>query len=60
MKEKLAKNGARLYGVTLDYWANKYTSESYLTVTIHFESDAEMHSCVLKTLLFDQPKTGGN
>jgi hypothetical protein len=43
----------------MDYWSNKFTSDSYLTITIHYENGAEMESYVLRTMLCDQSKTGG-
>jgi hypothetical protein len=60
LKEKLSKNMKLLYGVTLDYWTNKFTSDSYLTTTLHYENNGEVESCVLKTSLFDQSKTAGS
>ena len=59
LKDKLTKVSSKLYGVTLDYWTNKFTSDSYVTITIHYENDAAMESFVLKTLRFDQSKTTG-
>ncbi|CAF4861469.1 unnamed protein product, partial [Rotaria socialis] len=50
----------KLFGVTTDFWKNKYSSESYLTVALHYNKNGAMKSFVLKTVLFSDAKTGEN
>ena len=59
LKENLSRNPADLYGVTLDFWTNKYTSDSYLTITLHHQVDTEMITFVLRTTRFNYSKTAG-
>ncbi|CAF5226609.1 unnamed protein product, partial [Rotaria magnacalcarata] len=42
----------KLFGITTDFWKNKYSSESYLTVTLHYNKGGVMNNFVLKTVLF--------
>lgn len=59
LKHILSTTQTLLFGVTLDYWSNKFTSDSYITITLHHQIDAEMKLYILKTLLFNKAKTGG-
>ncbi|CAF1238449.1 unnamed protein product [Adineta ricciae] len=53
-------NVVKLFGISTDYWKNKFTSDSYLTTTLHYDKDGHMKNIVLKTVLFDESKTGAN
>ncbi|CAF3417660.1 unnamed protein product [Rotaria socialis] len=50
----------KLFGITTDFWKNKYSSESYLTLTLHYNKGGVMNNFVLKTVLFSDAKTGEN
>ena len=50
----------KLFAVTGDYWNNKFSSESYVTITLHFGFDNKIEIVVLKAVLFQLSKTGGN
>ncbi|CAF3834344.1 unnamed protein product [Rotaria sordida] len=50
----------KLFGVTTDFWKNKLSSESYLTVNVHYNKNGYMKHLVLKTVLVNEAKTGGN
>ncbi|CAF3864395.1 unnamed protein product, partial [Rotaria sp. Silwood1] len=50
----------KLFGVTTDFWKNKFSSESYLTVNVHYNKDGYMKHLVLKTVLVNEAKTGEN
>ena len=49
----------KLFDITTDFWKNKFSSDSYLTITLHYNKDGEMMNIVLKTVLFHDSKTGG-
>ena len=61
LKESLSNRfkPVKLFAVTGDYWKNKFTSESYFTITLHFGFDNKIEVIVLKTALFQASKTGG-
>jgi len=48
-----------LFGITTDFWKNKFSSDSYLTINLHYNKDGNMMHIVLKTVLIDESKTGG-
>ncbi|CAF1530213.1 unnamed protein product [Adineta ricciae] len=50
----------KLLGISTDYWKNSGTSESYLTINIHYSKDAQNISHMLQASLFEQSKTGDN
>ncbi|CAF0758999.1 unnamed protein product [Adineta steineri] len=50
----------KLFGITTDFWKNKFSSDSYLTITIHYNKDGNMMNLVLKTVLVSESKTGEN
>ncbi|CAF4513175.1 unnamed protein product [Rotaria sp. Silwood2] len=50
----------KLFGITCDYWKNTYTSESFLTINIHYGNDYNIKKFALKTMLFSASKTGEN
>jgi hypothetical protein len=50
----------KLVGVSTDYWKNSGTSESYLTINIHYSKNAQNITYMLETSLFEQSKTGDN
>jgi hypothetical protein len=52
--------GVKLIGISTDYWKNSGTSESYLTVNIHYSKNEKNVTYMLQTSLFDQSKTGDN
>ncbi len=49
----------KFFGITTDFWKNKYSSDSYLTITLHYNKDGNMKNLVLKTVLINEAKTGG-
>lgn len=49
----------KLFGITTDFWKNKFSSDSYLTITLHYNKDGNMKNIVLKTILVNESKTGG-
>jgi len=48
-----------MFGITADFWKNKFTSDSYLTVNLHYNKDGKMRNLMLKTVLVNEAKTGG-
>ncbi|CAF3591535.1 unnamed protein product [Rotaria sp. Silwood1] len=50
----------KMIGVTGDYWKNKYTSESYFTITLHYHLNGSIRSVALKTTQITSSKTGEN
>ncbi|CAF1387580.1 unnamed protein product [Rotaria sordida] len=50
----------KLIGISTDYWKNSGTSESYLTINIHYCRNEQNITYMLRTSLFDQSKTGDN
>lgn len=49
----------KLFGVTTDFWKNKFSSNSYLTITLHYNKEGEMKNLVLKTVHVSESKNGG-
>lgn len=49
----------KLFGITTDFWKNKFSSDSYLTITLHYNKDGDMVKIVLKTIQVNESKTGG-
>ena len=49
----------KLFGIAADFWKNKFSSDSYLTVTLHYSKDGNMKNLALKTILITEAKTGG-
>ncbi|CAF1031432.1 unnamed protein product [Rotaria sordida] len=41
-----------------DFWKNKFTSDSYLTVNLHYNKDGQMKNFMLKTVSISEAKTG--
>ncbi|CAF4224953.1 unnamed protein product [Rotaria sp. Silwood2] len=50
----------KMVGVSTDYWKNSGTSESYLTINIHYSKNEQNVTYMLRTSLFAQSKTGDN
>ena len=50
----------KLIAVSTDYWKNAGTSQSYLTVNIHYTKNERNVTYMLRTSLFDESKTGDN
>ncbi|CAF1458736.1 unnamed protein product [Rotaria sordida] len=48
----------KMIGVTSDYWKNSYTSESYLTITLHYHLNGNIRSIALKPIQITSSKTG--
>ncbi|CAF1199180.1 unnamed protein product [Adineta ricciae] len=57
---KIDLQGVKLIGISTDYWKNSGTSESYLTINVHYCRDEENITYMLHTCLFEQSKTGDN
>ncbi|CAF0951941.1 unnamed protein product [Rotaria sordida] len=53
-------NDVKLFGITCDYWKNSYTSDTYLTINIHYGKDGKIKKFMLKTMIFTVSKTGEN
>ena len=49
----------KMIGVTGDYWKNSFTSDSYLTITLHYHLNGSIQTVALKTILVTTSKTGG-
>jgi len=49
----------KLFGITTDFRKNKFSSDSYLTITFHYNKDGNMMNIVLKTIQVNESKTGG-
>ncbi|CAF4651150.1 unnamed protein product [Rotaria sp. Silwood1] len=50
----------KLVGVSSDLWKNRYTSDNYLTINLHYIKDKKPITFMLSTLLFVGSKTGDN
>ncbi|CAF4299270.1 unnamed protein product [Rotaria magnacalcarata] len=50
----------KLFGVTTDFWKNRFTSDSYLTINLHYNKDGQMKNLMLKTVPISEAKTGEN
>ena len=48
------------FGITLDYWTCKETSDSYLTASLHYYYNTKLEWVVLGTREFKEIKTGEN
>ncbi|CAF1181524.1 unnamed protein product [Rotaria sordida] len=48
----------KLSGIIADFWKNKFTSDSYLTVNLHYNKDGQMKNFMLKTVSISEAKTG--
>ncbi|CAF1372757.1 unnamed protein product, partial [Didymodactylos carnosus] len=57
---KVDLKNAKLFGITCDYWKNKYSCESYLTINMHYGENGQIQNVMLKTMLFTASKTGEN
>jgi len=47
----------RHFSLTLDFWSNDVSKDHYITVTIHFIHESNLHWICLCTRLFNEPKT---
>ena len=50
----------RLIATFTDYWKNGGTSQSYLTVNLHYTKNERNVTYMYRTSLFDESRTGGN
>jgi len=50
----------KLIGISTDCWKNSGTGENYLTINIHYSKNQETVTYMLKTVIFEQSKTGDN
>lgn len=50
----------KLISVSADYWKNSYTSDSYLTVNLHYTKNNKPTTLMLNTSIFIGSKTGEN
>ncbi|CAF1494105.1 unnamed protein product [Adineta ricciae] len=50
----------KLIGISTDYWKNGGTSESYLTINVHYCRDEDNVTYMLHTCVFEQSKTDDN
>ncbi|CAF1525812.1 unnamed protein product [Didymodactylos carnosus] len=57
---KVDLKNAELFGITCDYWKNKYSCESYLTINMHYGKNGQIQNVMLKTMLFTASKTAEN
>ncbi len=49
----------KMFGISADFWKNKFTSDSYLTVNLHYNKDGKMKNLMLKTVSISEAKTDG-
>jgi hypothetical protein len=49
----------KLFGITADFWKNKYSSDSHLIITLDYNKEGNIKNLVLKTVIISEYKTGG-